>query len=76
LLSKGAKCFVYDDSETEAVKNAEKRLSEKGATIVYKSEVNELFSALDSAGKANARAAIINKAFVASKESPEVFLID
>ena len=44
LLSKGAKCFVYDDSETEAVKNAEKRLSEKGATIVYKSEVNELLA--------------------------------
>ena len=44
LLSKGAKCFVYDDAETEAVKNAEKRLSEKGATIVYKSEVNELLA--------------------------------
>lgn len=44
LLSKGAKCFVYDDSETEAVKNAEKRLSEKGATIAYKSEVNELLA--------------------------------
>ena len=44
LLSKGAKCFVYDDAETETVKNAEKRLSEKGATIVYKSEVNELLA--------------------------------
>lgn len=39
-----------------------------------KSEVKELFSSLGSNGKANARAAIINKAVEASKESPEVFL--
>ena len=38
LLSKGAKCFVYDDAETEAVKNAEKRLSEKARRLFTKAK--------------------------------------
>ena len=42
LLERGARCFVYDDAETEAVKSALKDLFEKGATVVYKSEINEL----------------------------------
>ena len=42
LLKKGAKCFVYDDAETEEVIAAEKALSEKGAIVVYESETDEL----------------------------------
>lgn len=42
LLKKGAKCFVYDDAETEEVVSAEKALSEKGVTVVYESETDEL----------------------------------
>ena len=42
LLERGAKCFVYDDAETDEVKSAERDLSERGATVVYKSEINEL----------------------------------
>ena len=42
LLERGARCFVYDDAETDAVKSAEKDLFERGATVVYKSEINEL----------------------------------
>ncbi len=42
LLERGARCFVYDDAETDTVKATEKTLAEKGATAVYKSEISEL----------------------------------
>ena len=44
LLKRGAKCYVYDDSESETVKAAENNLAEKGATVVYRSEVAELLN--------------------------------
>lgn len=44
LLKKGAKCYVYDDAETETVKKAEQNLAEKGAVVVYKSELDELLT--------------------------------
>ncbi|MBQ7642313.1 MAG: UDP-N-acetylmuramoyl-L-alanine--D-glutamate ligase, partial [Clostridia bacterium] len=45
LLKKGAKCYIYDDNMSEAVKNAEQELSGKGAITVLK---DELASAIDS----------------------------
>lgn len=42
LLERGARCYVYDDAETDAVKSTEKNLIERGATVVYKSEISEL----------------------------------
>ena len=44
LLKKGAKCYLYDDAETETVKQMEQNLVEKGAIVVYKSELDELLA--------------------------------
>ena len=42
LLKKGAKCYVYDDNQSENVKNAERNLENLGAVIVSKEELAEV----------------------------------
>lgn len=39
LLNRGAKCYVYDDSDNEKVKSSAAELQEKGAVMLGKSEV-------------------------------------
>lgn len=47
LLSKGAKCYVYDDYDTQTVTIESKRLEEMGAIKVVKEEVFEILKEIN-----------------------------
>ena len=47
LLSNGAKCYVYDDSENQKITEECKRLEENGAIWVNKNEVFDLLPEID-----------------------------
>ena len=47
LLSKGAKCYIYDDNESEMVLSSARRLEASGAVRVDKNEVFELVREID-----------------------------
>ncbi len=47
LLSKGAKCYIYDDGSTPSVIKAQKDLAEKGAVVVSKDELGDAIDTVD-----------------------------
>ena len=47
LLSRGAKCYVYDDSDNDKVKENMSALEEKGAIVADRSEVFGLLRKID-----------------------------
>ena len=47
LLSKGAKCYIYDDSESQKVKTDGENLEGMGAIRVSKDEVFDLLPEID-----------------------------
>lgn len=47
LLSRGAKCYIYDDNETEVVKRARAELAEEGAISVSVDELGEAIETCD-----------------------------
>ncbi len=47
LLGKGAKCYIYDDNQSESVKTAQKNLEKLGAVIVGKEEIGEVVENVD-----------------------------
>ena len=47
LLKRGAKCYIYDDGTTEAVREAEQTLINKGAILVMKDEITSAIESVD-----------------------------